>query len=271
MGPGDQVVLVQVRGCRCGEEKQVRHSWRREIAAAGAGSAPALSHPRLSTLPHCSTSPTGWWAGSGATPPPRTCGSWCEGRCAAAPACSWQVRLGALAGVVEGEGRPAELCTLPPCNAANHPLLKPLPPPAPCHPLPGDLHFMMRHSYRQYGPGQSPSLAPSELPTPAGAAAALPRSPDRTRRSMRHCPRPHHLLCTHPVLTTAAPYCAPEPSCRHLAPGRLAPGRLPARRLAHAEPAELSICHSHAWPAPQPVPLPAASVAGQPAGSQHQR
>lgn len=30
---------------------------------------------------------------------------------------------------------------------------------------------MMRHSFQQYGPGQSPSLAPSELPTPAGGAA----------------------------------------------------------------------------------------------------
>ena len=27
---------------------------------------------------------------------------------------------------------------------------------------------MMRHSFKQYGPGQSPSLAPSEMPTPAG-------------------------------------------------------------------------------------------------------
>jgi hypothetical protein len=38
----------------------------------------------------------------------------------------------------------------------------------PCPPA-GDLHFMMRHSFKQYGPGQSPSLAPSEMPTPAGA------------------------------------------------------------------------------------------------------
>jgi hypothetical protein len=34
----------------------------------------------------------------------------------------------------------------------------------------GDLHFYMRHSWRQYGPDQTPSMAPSELNTPLGAS-----------------------------------------------------------------------------------------------------
>ncbi|KAL4423131.1 hypothetical protein ABPG77_004814 [Micractinium sp. CCAP 211/92] len=55
--------------------------------------------------------------------------------------------------------------------------------------LAGDLHFMMRHSFRQYGPGQSPSLAPSEAPTPAGASplggSPLGGSPTASRFSSR--------------------------------------------------------------------------------------
>ena len=50
---------------------------------------------------------------------------------------------------------------------------------------PGDLHFMMRHSFRQYGAGQSPSLAPSELPTPAGAGRARVMAGCREHRLVR--------------------------------------------------------------------------------------
>ncbi|KAI7840166.1 hypothetical protein COHA_005949 [Chlorella ohadii] len=68
--------------------------------------------------------------------------------------------------------------------------------------LAGDLHFMMRHSFRQYGAGQSPSLAPSELPTPAGTSplggsprggSPLGGSPTASRLSSRAAtPTPGH-------------------------------------------------------------------------------
>lgn len=167
----------------------------------------ALPHP-----PPRSTSPTGWWAGSGGTALPKTCGSWCAARCAAGRACSWQVR----AAGAPHRGRPGcmgvqaqhcrdcalhmaqlllHLCSPEPALAAlttppqhlhssvplftvptylhsSVPLSTPHLPLHPPAPPPGDLHFMMRHSFRQYGEGQSPSLAPSELATPAGGGPA---------------------------------------------------------------------------------------------------
>jgi hypothetical protein len=60
---------------------------------------------------------------------------------------------------------------------------------------------MMRHSFRQYGPGQSPSLAPSELATPAGGSplgssplGGSPSSSRRTSRSATPAPGMHRQL-----------------------------------------------------------------------------
>lgn len=132
---------------------------------------------------------------------------------------------------------------------------------------------MMRHSFRQYGEGQSPSLAPSELATPAGAAWGLScvltvGGVMPPLQGLRKCLL--HTSPSSPFPSSRLPAWRTLPR-RHLATGGQSPGRLSVRRLPARQPAELACSHPNAWP-PQPaVPLPAAPEPGQPAGQRRRQ
>ncbi len=161
----------------------------------------------------------------------------------------------------------------------HHPPTPPFPwPPPPSQT--GDLHFMMRHSFRQYGPGQSPSLAPSEAPTPAGVAHAGPSPLAAARAQNRSQPcssrKRWTALCQQYAAVFAVCLCSKGLLARArtatLPPCRCIPvGWLPAGGLSHGQPLQLSQQHPAARLANPALPLPAAPVPGHPAGRQRGR